>query len=62
MEGVKRQTSFSIEKETYNRIQEIKKYFMKSENIKLTNSAVVDKAIFELANKYNDEIKDETHK
>lgn len=52
MEGVKRQTSFSIESETFHRIQDIKKHFKDEENIRLSNSAIVDKAVFELFQRY----------
>lgn len=62
MEGVKRQTSFSIESETFYRIQDIKKYFKDEENIRLSNSAVVDKAVFELFQRYFEDDKETTNK
>lgn len=62
MEGVKRQTSFSIESETYYRIQDIKKHFKDEENIRLSNSAIVDKAVFELFQKYFENEEEETNK
>lgn len=60
MKDTKRQTSFSIEKETYDIIMAIKKYYENEENIKISNSAIVDKAVKEWFEKnFNDETQKE---
>lgn len=57
MESVKRTTSFTLDQEFFNKLDYIKNKIKKEQTINVSNTAVIEKAVYELYAKMLEESK-----